>query len=146
MPPIQTTYNEEMRAGVPGQVPDMQQASFVSRTVEEAAGIAFGVPVSQGANDKGVADYTAGDFVGITVRERSLPAEQDALAENDSAMIIRKGPVFVLANVGVDAGNPVYITAAGAFTDVEGTNFLIPGARWDTTTSGAGQLAVVWLG
>lgn len=60
--------------------------------------------------------------------------------------VITKGDIWVTASVAVAAGDPVYLTAAGAFTNVATNNTAINGARWDTSTTAAAQLAVVRLG
>jgi hypothetical protein len=50
----QTTYDEAPAIGLPGQVANEELANVISRTVESAAGIAFGQPAFQGAGDHGV--------------------------------------------------------------------------------------------
>ena len=124
----------------------MIPATLISRTVEGANPIRFGVAVSQGTTDKSVvAGGTA--FVGITALDRSATgtaAIPDAFAPGYSARVMTKGDVWVTATVAVTAGQPVTFTSAGAFSNTGGTT--IPNARWDTSTTAAGQLAVVRLG
>ncbi len=142
--PVQDSYTENMRKGVPGQIADMTPSTLISRTVEEEGGIGFGVPVMQGTNDKGCLAY-AGTVapVGITVRDRSLDANNpDAFGELDSARVMTEGTVWVTASVAVAAGDVVMLTAAGLFTNTGGTVY--PNARWDTS-AGAGEIAIVRL-
>lgn len=140
---VQTDYNDIQAPAVAGVQATMVPATIVSRNVEDAA-IGFGVPVSQGANDKGAVAF-AGDFVGITLLDRSAAGEGDTFRVGDSARVMTEGDIWVTASVAVDAGDAVYVVpAGGAFTNVETANTLIPGARWETSTT-AGQLAVIRL-
>ncbi len=133
---VQDTYSESIRPAVPGQLVDSSPKTLISRTVEDANGIGFGVPAYQGTRDKGIKNAgTANQFVGITVRERSLRAEADGFKQYDSARLITEGPVWVAAPGAVTAGGTV--TLGGV---------LIPGARYDTSTTAAGQVVQVRLG
>lgn len=143
MPAVQSTYLQNIPAGKAGHVADMTQADLVSRTVETVAGIAFGVPVAQGANDKGCILYAGTGFLGITTRDRSVQVGE-LYSRYESARILKKGPIWVVASVAVVAGDPVYITAAGAYTNVSSGNFLIPNARFDTSAGIAG-LAIIFI-
>lgn len=140
---IQTTYNETLRAGLPGLVATQYPASFISRTVETAAGIAFGKAAAQGAADDGAIAYAGAGYLGLAVREHSVdPANGDKFAQYDTGRFLTKGAIWVDTADAVVAGAPVYVTPAGAFTDASSGNFAIPRARFDTSTSGAG-LALV---
>ncbi|QYM99515.1 hypothetical protein K1T36_20835 [Pseudomonas protegens] len=133
---VQDTYSENLRPAVPGQLVDMSPKTLISRTVEDANGIGFGLPAFQGDRDKGIKNAgTAAQFVGITVRERSLQAEANGFKQYDSARLITEGPVWVATPGAVVAGSAVTL---GGVT--------IPGARYDTSTSAAGQVAQVRLG
>jgi hypothetical protein len=54
MSTYQTTYAEKAPIGLPGQIASTEHAEVVSRTVESAAGIAFGQPAFRGNGDNGV--------------------------------------------------------------------------------------------
>lgn len=54
MATAQTTYTTAPAKGQPGQVANAELANIISRTVESAAGIAFGQPAFRGAGDHGV--------------------------------------------------------------------------------------------
>lgn len=148
---VQSTYSENIRAAVPGQLVDTIPKTLLSRTVEDAGGLAFGIPVAQGAADKGIRAFTtsdtAADFVGITVRERSVAAEADQFKQYDSARVLTQGAICVLASVAVAVGDPVYVVpATGLFTNVATGNVQLPNARFDTSTTAINQLAQVRLG
>jgi len=54
MAPYQTTYGNAPAKGLPGQIANEEKCNKVSRTVESAAGIAFGQPAFRGSGDHGV--------------------------------------------------------------------------------------------
>ena len=51
---MQTAYSTTFSRGVPGQIANEEKYNALSRTVETAAGIAFGQPAFRGSNDHGV--------------------------------------------------------------------------------------------
>lgn len=54
MATYQTTYSDAPAKGLPGQIANEEKCNKVSRTVESAAGIAFGQPAFRGSGDHGV--------------------------------------------------------------------------------------------
>jgi len=148
---LQTNYPDTQPAAVLGAQATMLPGTIISRNVETAAGIGFGRAVAQGAADKGIVLMGTGalKFVGITLLDRSAAgsaSSPDAFPQRASARVLTEGDVWVTAAVAVAAGDPVYVTGAGTFTNVATDNTAITGARWDTSTTAAGQLAVVRLG
>lgn len=144
---VQTNYNTELDAGVAGHVANMVPATIISRTVQETNGIGFGLPTAQGTNDLTVTSWDSGDtaVVGITVRNRSVDANSpDEYADGDNAGLLTQGAIWVDAAVAVSAGDDVFVTDAGTFTNTSasGANVQVNSARWETSTSGA-ALAVV---
>lgn len=145
---VQTSYSENIRPAVAGQIANMEDAVLISRTVETAAGIGFGKVVKQGAGDNGcisdldTVDMTAQTYLGITVRERSVrPESPNLFAQYESARIMRKGVIWVEVAVAVAPSDIVTVTlASGAIgkTAVGAGVVAIPNARWESTTGGAG--------
>lgn len=135
---VQTTYTENLRSAVAGARANTEPARIISRTAEEAAGLGFGVAVTQGTNDKGVIAFAgSGTILGITVRQRSLDAnDPNKFAQYDEAQVMTKGVIWVTASVAVNAGDSVYVTDAGAFTNSASGTTQIAGARFDTSTTG----------
>ena len=147
---VQTSYSENIAAGVAGHVPDMRNATIISRDVEPVGGMAFGVAAFQGTADKQITTKAAGaaesasEFVGVTVLDRSVRSG-NAYAQRESARVITQGPVMVTAGAAVAAGDQVAVTSAGAWSNVAGANgVVIAGARWDTSAAN-GALAVIVL-
>lgn len=54
MSAYQTAYDNKRVIGLPGQIASEEKSNRISRTVESAAGIAFGQPAFRGAGDNGV--------------------------------------------------------------------------------------------
>lgn len=151
---VQTDYPDTQPAAIAGAQATMIPATIISRTVEVAP-IGFGKAVAQGTDDKGCIAFAGSNFIGITVLDRSAGGMSvadgqvtartpDTFGVGESARIMTKGDVWVEVPGAVSVG-PVYLTSAGVFTSSSGGNTLIAGARFDTSTTGAG-LAVVRLG
>lgn len=143
MPAIQTSYTANIPARKLGHIPDMTDADLISRTVENADGVSFGQAVAQGAADKGCIPFAGTGFIGVATRDRSVLAGEK-FSRYESARILRKGPITVTASVAVVAGDPVAVTAAGAFTNVATGNTVIPNSRWESSAS-AGALADIFI-
>lgn len=143
MPAVQSTYVQNIPAGKAGHIADMTQSDLISRTVETVGGIPFGAAVAQGAADKGAILYAGTGFLGVATRDRSVQAGEQ-FSQFESARILKKGPIWVAVAAAVAAGAQVYLTPAGVWTSTSTSNFLVPGARFDTSTSGAG-LAVIFI-
>ncbi len=144
---VQTQYNATQAAAVAGAQATMIPATIISRNVQGAP-IGFGKPVAQGTADKSVVSFGGANtkFVGITLLDRSAAGENDTFRVGDSARVITKGDIWVVAAVTVAAGDPVFVTSTGTLTNVGTDNTAITGARFDTSTTANGQLAVVRLG
>lgn len=143
----QTTYGDNIAAAVAGLVANMVPATFISRNVETAAGIGFGKPVAQGAEDYGCILFASGTVLGITALERDTAAETpDVFAEYDSARVMTKGTIWVVCTTGCSAGDPVYVRPSNAtFQDSSANSGVqIVGARWETSAT-AGNLAIIRL-
>lgn len=137
-------YKAEMDAGVAGAIVNTENKNIISRTVETDAGIAFGVPVVQGANDKGIRVSKASDskFVGITVLDRTATdLEGDGFVKFESARVLDRGVIWVTVSEAVNAGDAVAVTVAtGAFAKtVAGTTTVaMANAVYDTSAAANG--------
>jgi hypothetical protein len=142
---LQTTYNETLSAAVAGAQATEIPATVLSRTVETAAGIGFGIAVEQGAQDKGCALFDGGTVLGITLLDRGATGE-DKYVQYESARVMTKGDIWVLCTTGCSAGDPVYVRPSNNTFQNSSANsgVQIANARWETS-AGAGALAVVRL-
>ncbi|SHI79965.1 hypothetical protein SAMN02745911_1205 [Aureimonas altamirensis DSM 21988] len=144
MDPLQTTYADRQARWIEGMIPDMRTpGQDISMNVETAAGIGFGKVAVQGAQDNQIRVSAASRaFRGITVLDTTQL--QDSYPQYATARVRTKGPVVVTAAVAVAAGAlAYYVPATGALTNVATDNTLI--GKWETTTTGANQLAVLTL-
>jgi len=143
MPTVQSTYADNIPVGYVGGLVNEEPKTLISRNVEDAAGIAFGLAVMQGTEDKDCVVCDGSDFLGVTVRDQSVdPANPNKFAELDNARIMTKGVIWVANSGGVSAGDPVVALAAGALGT--GTAPIVANARWDTTAA-TGELAQLRL-
>lgn len=142
----QTTYPSTQPSAVAGLIADMRKAVTESRTVEDAAGIEFGKAVKQGTADKGIAAFDGGTVLAITALDRGATGE-DKFAQYESALVLRKGPIWVLCTTGCAAGDPVYVRPSNNTFQNSSANsgVQIANARWETTAA-AGELAVLFIG
>lgn len=142
---VQNTFSETFAAGFPGQVANGETSNRLSRTVEDAAGIAFGKAAFRGTGDHGVTatpSATAGAFMGITIADHGimpLPggAAADIYPQYSTAGLLESGVIWVLAGSNTTDGAIVYVTSGGAFTATSSGNTAIPAVFDDTVSSGA---------
>lgn len=143
MPTVQSTYLDNIPVGYVGGIVNEEPRTLISRNVEDSGGIAFGLAVMQGTEDKGCVVGDGSDFLGVTVRDQSVtPEDPDTFEFESSARIMTEGVIWVANSGGVSAGDPVVALAAGAL----GTSSspLVANARWDTTAAD-GELAQLRL-
>lgn len=153
MPAVQSTYSATMSAARAGMRANEEPVRLISRDVETAGGIGFGIVVAQGVRDGGCivmgASHTASDFLGVTMLQRNTdPANVDKFPQNESALIMNEGVIWVATGAAVAAGDAVVVTLATGLLSAAapGAGVLaLPGARWDSSTTGAGQLAKLRL-
>lgn len=140
---VQSTYADTIPVGYAGGLANEEPKTLISRNVEDSGGLAFGLAVMQGTEDKGCVVCDGSDFLGVTVRDQSVdPSDPNAFEYNTEARIITEGVIWVANSGGVSAGDPVVALADGAL----GTSSspLVSNARWDTTAAD-GELAQLRL-
>jgi hypothetical protein len=148
MPAVQTTYSNTIAAGLPGQVANGETSNRISRTVEDAAGIAFGKSAWRGTGDHGVTGTpAAGKFMGWVIADHGvqpLPSgvAADIVPQYGSAALLLKGTIWVSTSVAVADGDQVYVTPAGVITNVSTSNVIVPNYFFDDTTAGAAIVRV----
>lgn len=149
MPAVQSTYNVTMRPGIAGMIADMSPRTVVSRVVEGASGLGFGVVCVKGTGDRQVkASAAATAFVGITVMDPvaapgALPSTPDQYQEKDVCAVLLNGTIWVVVGAAVVAGEQAYfVPATGVITNVATANTAIPGGFFDTSAAN-GALAIL---
>lgn len=138
---IQSTYLQGPARGFPGMIVNGEDSNRISRTVEDAAGIAFGMAVFQGATDHGVTATPSANFMGVTIADAGLVpllvSAVDTYQQYSTAGILNEGPIYVTTSVAVTPRQPVYVTPAGVFTNVSTSNTLLPATFDETAAIGA---------
>jgi len=142
---VQDTFNSAPAKGYPGMVANGETSNRISRTVEDAAGLAFGKAAFRGAGDHGVTGTPAvGGFMGVVIADHGIPVlpggvAADIMPQYSSAGLLIKGAIYVTAGEAVTDGAAVYVTPAGAFVDTVGANIPLPGFVFDETV-GNGEI------
>lgn len=139
---VQSNYSNSVPTGYAGMVYDGEPSNRISRTIEDASGIAFGKACFRGSGDHGcTATPAANKFLGILIADAGqVPGTgetADTLAQYRTGALLNEGVIWVSAAVAVNQGDPAYVTSGGAITNSSSGNTAIP-ARFDGTTSGSG--------
>lgn len=133
-------FKNEMDKGVAGAIANTENSNIISRTVEDAAGIAFGLAVAQGVNDKGCRIATTGDtaFVGVTVLDRTASDLQGngKFSQYESARVMEEGVIWVEVTEAVKAGDAAAVDLATGKFNKSGA--AMAGARFDTSAASGG--------
>jgi hypothetical protein len=141
---VQDTYNAAPGKGYPGMVANGETSNRISRTCEDAAGIAFGKAVYRGAGDEGCTGVPAANaFLGFAIADHGvqpLPGgvAADIYPQRASVGIMTGGAIYVLVGEDVTDGAPVYVTPAGAIVDTVGANIAATGWVFDETVANGG--------
>lgn len=147
----QTSYDINQPIAYAGLLYAQAPHDIISRLVETAAGIAFGVAVSRGADpDRQAILGGATGFLGISIRSLDKEGAVNTAAiqwnETESMGIIRDGYVWAVCPTGCVPGDIVNFVEAtgvldsGAAVGVGETQ--LDDAQWETTTA-AGELGVI---
>lgn len=133
-------FKNEMDKGVAGAIANTENSNIISRTVEDADGIAFGLAVAQGVNDKGCRVATTGDtkFVGVTALDRTATdlTGDGKFVQYESARIMEEGVIWVEVTEDVAAGDDAAVDlATGKFNKAGAA---MAGARFDTSAASGG--------
>lgn len=148
MPIVQNTFNDTPDKGYAGMVRNGEQGNRISRTVEDAAGLAFGAPAYRGVGDHGVTGTPSAAFMGWAVADHGvqpLPGgvAADIYPQYYTAGLQTDGSLFVTAGVAVADGDTVYVTPGKTITNVSnaGANF-DTGWKFDETIAAAGLVGI----
>jgi len=140
MPIVQDLFPTDYALGFPGMVANGEIANRITRSIEDAAGIGFGVPVFLGAAAHGCIKAVAGGptkFLGITIVDHGqviLPGgTADAYPQYHNVPILQRGSVWVLVGTTpVARGDQVYaLNADSTYVNVATSATLLPGWTFD---------------
>lgn len=137
---LQSTYTDQVAPGYPGLVVNAETRNIISRTIEDAAGVAFGKAIFRGTGDHGcTATPTAGKLYGISRDHETLALlpgnTADVYPQTATVPIVTMGVIWVTAGATVAQGDQAYVTSAGAFTNSASGNVILPGWFFDTAAA-----------
>lgn len=139
MPDVQTNYPENIARALPGMIASQEPQVIISRVLQDEAALPFGKAVFRGtAANQCTATPAAARFLGVSVLD--VVQETTGYASRSTVGILNKGPIWVTNGAAaVSHGQPVYVTPAGAFTNVAQDNVALPDVEFDTSAA-AGAL------
>lgn len=137
---VQTTYSNTIAKGFEGEVADLALSDVLSFNSEVAGGIAFGRAVVVGTADKSCKIAQAGAFLGVSVRDITLPPSRgDVYAQGDSVAVMSKGLIWVKVTEAVNYGDAPYRANDGTFNKTAGgTNTAIANGRYESSAAANG--------
>jgi hypothetical protein len=140
MAELQTTYTDTIAKAYAGMVANGETSNRISRTLESAAGVAFGQPVYRGTGDHGctVTVGTLATFYGWTIATAAQAliagATADTFAQYDSVGIITSGAIYVAVKGAVTDGASITVGTGGGAADLIGA-----------TAADATHIATGWI-
>lgn len=142
MPTVQSTFSEDIADGYAGMEADGSLSNILSRHLEGSTACEFGRPAYRGSNDKGAVLTVSANLLGFAVARKGLPVTSDRAADTyapgDTLPVMERGVIWVTSLVAANLGDQVYVTSAGAITNVSGGNTAATGWLFDKTTTAAG--------
>jgi hypothetical protein len=144
----QSNFGETYEKGYAGMEADGELSNIVTRTLEGAAACAFGRPVYKGVTDRGCSLTVAADeLVGFAIADKTLPVTleraADTFAPRDNIGVKERGKIWVPSTTAANKDQPVYVTPAGAITNVAGANIEASGWVFDDTIATAGVVRII---
>jgi hypothetical protein len=139
---VQSTYSSSIAAGYAGMVKNGETSNRISRTIEDAAGIAFGKAAFRGTGDHGVTGTAgAATFMGVAIADAGqvpgVGGTADTVPQYGTVGLLLEGVIYVSVGVAVNDGDQAYVDASKNITNVSAGGTAIP-AKFDATTAGAG--------
>lgn len=144
---LQNSFGEDIPVGYAGMEADGELSNIITRTLESST-CAFGKAVYRGSNDRGAVTTPAADkLLGFTIANIGLPVTAaraaDTFIAKDNLRIKNRGKIWVVAGAAVADGDPVYITSAGAITNVDTSNIAATGWEFDDTAASGALVRIV---
>jgi hypothetical protein len=127
MAELQTSYSNSIVKGYAGMVADGETSNRISRTIEDAAGVGFGLPVYRGSGDHGCVGTigTLATFLGFTIATSGIGlvagATADVYPQYESVPIMTGGAIYVAVKGAVVDGAAITIGAGGGLADLIGS-------------------------
>lgn len=123
MAEVQTTYSESFDRGFAGMIANGEDSNRITRTIEDAGGIGFGLPAYRGAGDHGCTGTigTLATFLGFTIAHQALGLvagqTADEYAQYENVSILPSGAIIVAVTGAVADGDAITIGAGAGLAD-----------------------------
>lgn len=150
MPVLQSNFGETIAIGYDGMVVDGETSNRITRTCEDAGGIAFGAPVYRGSGDHGCTATvgTLATFLGFAIAYagQAASATPDTYAQYDNVPILTGGAMVKALKGAVADGAAITVGTGGGAADLVGATaadatHIATGWVADTTvTDGLGRI------
>lgn len=144
---LQNNFGEDIPIGFPGMEADGELSNIITRTLEGSTPCVFGRAVFQGTADRGVTLTVSSDLMGFALSSIGLPVlatrAADTYAPKDNVRIKNRGKLWVQSSTAANKRQPVFLTSAGAITNVSTANTEAEGWEFDDTISAAGLVRIV---
>lgn len=138
-------YDARIGQAFPGMVANSRPGDGVTVLVEDTLGAGFGVALFQGTADNGATKTPSAKFRGITPSDPTLVSRTTVdTYEKGKNCTAKRGGVIWVTN-GADAvvkGDPVYITSAGAYTNVSTGNTRLGTCIFDSSAAAAALVKI----
>lgn len=143
---LQNTFSEDITPGYPGMEADGELSSIITRVLESATA-AFGKAVYAGVADRGATTTPSAELLGFLIANKGLPVTSaraaDTYAQGDNLRVKNRGKIWVLAGANVADRDQVYVTPAGAITNVSSGNTVATGWIFDDTVLSGAPVRIV---
>lgn len=144
---VQNTFGEDIPGGYPGMEADGELSNIISVTLEGATNCAFGRPVFKGAADRGGSLTVSANLRGFAIAHKgnvvTAARPADVYAPGDTMPVKNRGKIWVASTTAAAKDDPVYITSAGAITNVSTSNTAAAFWVFDDTITAAGNVRIV---
>jgi len=146
--PLQSNFALAIPVGYPGQIANGELQNRITRTCEDVAGIAFGRAVFQGTGDHGcTATPSAALSLGVAIVDhgnvRKSGDTADVYARYENVPIMERGVVWVLNGAApVVRNESVYVTPAGAYTNVASGNVQLDGWKFQHSAAAGAMVRI----
>lgn len=143
---LQSSFAEDIPVGYPGMEADGELSNIITRVLESST-VGFGKAVYQGTNDRGAVTTPSANLLGFTIANKALPVTAaraaDTFIQGDNLRVKNRGKIWVTAGAAVADRDPVYVTSAGAITNVSTSNTAATGWEFDDTAASGAPVRIV---